>query len=155
MSEERKKSSALRISLIAITTAIVAVFTIAIRVPTPVGGYVSLCDVAVVFVSATFGPVTGFIAGGVGTAIADLAGGFGQWAPEPDSLVYKLLAAAVAILTVAGGYFLLTGAFLIGFAAALPEVPANVVQSACGVIVGLPLSVAVRKAYRRIDEFKW
>ncbi len=174
MSEERKKSSALRISLIAITTAIVAVFTIAIRVPTPVGGYVSLCDVAVVFVSATFGPVTGFIAGGVGTAIADLAGGFGQWAPvsfvvhgleallialivrsKPDSLVYKLLAAAVAILTVAGGYFLLTGAFLIGFAAALPEVPANVVQSACGVIVGLPLSIAVRKAYRRIDELKW
>ena len=174
MGEERKKSSALRISLIAITTAIVAVFTIAIRVPTPVGGYVSLCDVAVVFVSATFGPVTGFIAGGVGTAIADLAGGFGQWAPvsfvvhgleallialivrkNPDSLSLRILSALVAVVVVAGGYFLLTGAFLIGFGAALPEVPANIVQSAVGVLFGLPLSLAVRKAYRKIDDFAW
>lgn len=171
---ENKKNTALRMSLIAITTAIVAVFTIAIRIPTPLGGYVSLCDVAVTFVSYTFGPITGLIAGGLGTALADLAGGFGQWAPvsfvvhglealvialivraKPDSLIYKIISAAVAIVIVAGGYFLLTGAFLVGFSAALAEIPANIAQAAVGVVLGLPLSMAVGRAYRKIDEIKW
>ena len=168
------KSPAVRMSILAVTTALVAVFTIAVRVPTPIGGYVSLCDVAVTFVSYTFGPITGLIAGGLGTAIADAAGGFGQWAPvsfvvhgleallislivrkNPDSLIYKILSALVAIVIVAGGYFLLTGAFLIGFSAALPEIPANILQSAVGVILGLPLSLSVRRAYRKIDDFAW
>lgn len=147
---ENKKNTALRMSLIAITTAIVAVFTIAIRIPTPLGGYVSLCDVAVTFVSYTFGPITGLIAGGLGTALADLAGGFGQWAPvsfvvhglealvialivraKPDSLIYKIISAALA------------------------EIPANIAQAAVGVVLGLPLSMAVGRAYRKIDEIKW
>ena len=45
---KNSKNPAIRMSIIAVATAIVAVFTIAIRIPTPVGGYVSLCDVAVV-----------------------------------------------------------------------------------------------------------
>lgn len=168
------KSPAIRMSILAVTTALVAVFTIAIRIPTPLGGYVSLCDVAVTFVSYTFGPITGLIAGGLGTAIADLVGGFGQWAPvsfvvhglealiialivriNPDSLFYRIISAIVAVVIVAGGYFLLTGAFLVGFGAALPEIPANIVQAAVGVLLGLPLSLSVNKAYRKIDELKW
>ena len=130
---QNAKSPAIRMSIVAVTTALVAVFTIAIRIPTPLGGYVSLCDVAVTFVSYTFGPITGLIAGGLGTAIADLVGGFGQWAPvsfvvhglealiialivriNPDSLFYRIVSALVAVVIVAGGYFLLTGAFLVG-----------------------------------------
>ena len=171
---QNAKSPAIRMSIVAVTTALVAVFTIAIRIPTPLGGYVSLCDVAVTFVSYTFGPITGLIAGGLGTAIADLVGGFGQWASvsfvvhglealiialivriNPDSLFYRIVSALVAVVIVAGGYFLLTGAFLVGFGAALPEVPANIVQSAVGVLLGLPLSLSVNKAYRKIDELKW
>ena len=171
---QNAKSPAIRMSIVAVTTALVAVFTIAIRIPTPLGGYVSLCDVAVTFVSYTFGPITGLIAGGLGTAIADLVGGFGQLAPvsfvvhglealiialivriNPDSLFYRIVSALVAVVIVAGGYFLLTGAFLVGFGAALPEVPANIVQSAVGVLLGLPLSLSVNKAYRKIDELKW
>ena len=161
---KNSKNPAIRMSIIAVTTAIVAVFTIAIRIPTPVGGYVSLCDVAVTFVSYTFGPLTGLIAGGLGTAISDLLGGFDGLEAllialivrkNPDSLSLRILSALVAVVVVAGGYFFLTGAFLIGFGAALPEVPANIVQSAVGVLFGLPLSLAVRKAYRKIDDFAW
>lgn len=75
-----KNRTAMRISLIAIMTAIVAVFTLVIRIPSPIGGYISLCDAAVTFASYAFGPVTGFIAGGLGTAFADLIGGYPQWA---------------------------------------------------------------------------
>lgn len=172
--EEKNTSTALRISLIAVTTAIVAVFTIALRIPTPIGGYVSLCDAAVTFVAYSFGPFTGFIASGLGTAIADLIGGYGQWAPisfithglealaialivrkNPASFIYKIISAIIAAIIVAGGYFLLTGAFLIGFSASLAEVPANLVQAIVGVIIGLPLSLAVRRAYRKIDDIAW
>ena len=78
MAEENR--TALRISLVAIMTAIVAVFTIIIRIPSPIGGYISLCDAAVTFVAYAFGPFTGLIAGGLGAAFADLLGGFPQWA---------------------------------------------------------------------------
>ena len=74
---------------------------------------------------------------------------------KPDSLIYKIISAAVAIVIVSGGYFLLTGAFLVGFSAALAEIPANIAQAAVGVVLGLPLSMAVGRAYRKIDEIKW
>ena len=77
-----RNRSALRISLIAVSAAIVAVFTIVIRIPvSATGGYISLVDAGVSFVAYAFGPLTGFIAGGVGTALADILGGYAQWAP--------------------------------------------------------------------------
>ena len=75
-----KNRTALRISLIAIMTAVVAVFTLVVRIPSPIGGYISLCDAAVSFVAYAFGPVSGLIAGGLGAAFADLIGGYPQWA---------------------------------------------------------------------------
>ena len=75
-----RNRTALRISLVAIMTAVVAVFTMVIRIPSPIGGYISLCDAAVSFAAYAFGPFTGLIAGGLGAAFADLIGGFPQWA---------------------------------------------------------------------------
>ena len=51
-----KNRTALRISLVAIMTAVVAVFTLIIRIPSPIGGYISLCDAAVSFTAYAFGP---------------------------------------------------------------------------------------------------
>lgn len=167
--------AALRISLLAVCTALVAVFTIAVRVPVPAtGGYISLCDVAVTFVAYSFGPVTGFIAGGLGTALSDMLGGYMQWAPvsfvvhgvealliallvkkDHVTLLVKILAAIVAVIVVAGGYYLLTGLFLIDFKTALAEVPGNLIQAAVGAVLGLVLSEAVGKAYRKIDTLRW
>ena len=75
-----RNRTALRISLVAIMAAVVAVFTMVIRIPSPIGGYISLCDAAVVFSAYAFGPLTGFIAGGLGSAFADLLGGYPQFA---------------------------------------------------------------------------
>lgn len=174
-----KKSPALRISMMAVTTAIVAFFTIALRINIPAtNGYISLTDVAVTFVAFTFGPVTAFVAGGLGTAIADLAGGFASWAiisfivhgleaflvslitgrkegKENVNLICKIAAACVAVIVVSGGYFLLTGLFLIDFPTALAEVPVNIAQSLFGAVFGLIFSQAVRKAYRKIDDFRF
>lgn len=170
-----KNKSALRISLIAVSTAIVAVFTIVIRIPvSATGGYISLVDAGVSFVSYAFGPVTGFIAGGVGTALADILGGYAQWAPVSfvvhgvealvlglivkkmkSTIAVKLLAALSAVVIVSLGYLFLTSLFLVTFAEALTEVVPNIIQSGVGAIVGLGLYEAVRKGYPRLDSLRW
>ena len=70
------------IGLLAVLIALVAVFTLLPRVPVPAtGGYANLSSVAITFTGLVFGPFVGAIAGGVGTAIADLLGGFLPFAP--------------------------------------------------------------------------
>ena len=93
----KENRTALRISLLAVTTALVAVFTMLVRVPTPTGGYINLCDVAITFIAYTFGPITGFIAGGLGTALADALGGYMQYAPI-SFVVHGLEALLVALI---------------------------------------------------------
>lgn len=82
--EQNKNSSslAMRIALAAVLTAVTAVFTLIVRVPiAPTRGYINLGDAAIYFTAFTFGPITAMIAAGLGTAIADLIGGYPQWAP--------------------------------------------------------------------------
>ncbi|HHX65104.1 MAG TPA: ECF transporter S component, partial [Chloroflexi bacterium] len=70
------------IAVMAVMIAVTAVFTMLVRVPIPATqGYFNFSDVAVYFSAFTFGPLVGLVAGGVGTAIADLLGGYAQWAP--------------------------------------------------------------------------
>ena len=170
-----KNRTALRISLVAIMTAVVAVFTLIIRIPSPIGGYISLCDAAVSFAAYAFGPFPGLIAGGLGAAFADLVGGFPQWAvisfivhgieaflmglvirKNSSSIAMKILAAVIAVVIVSGGYLLLTTLFgLTVFSEAILEVPGNIAQSAVGAVIGLLLYTGVRKAYRPLDDLRW
>ena len=70
----RKQKAAVQISLMAIMSALVAVGTLVIRIPNPMGGYFNIGDV-MIFVSAlAFSPFVGGFAGGLGSAIADLIG---------------------------------------------------------------------------------
>ncbi|MGD1818865.1 MAG: ECF transporter S component [Pleomorphochaeta sp.] len=173
--EKKKSNSALRTSLIAVLTAVVVVFTIIVKVPTPTKGYLNLCDLAICFIAFTFSPLTAFIAGGLGTCIADIISGYPQWAPISFvvhgvegllvALIVKrsaqeisdgvkvsalkvILAMIVCVVIVAGGYFLLSAIFMsLGFAAAAAGIPGNIVQSGIGVVAGYALSRAVVKAY--------
>ncbi|MFA5513458.1 MAG: ECF transporter S component [Sphaerochaetaceae bacterium] len=168
----KEKITAIRIALIAMLTAVVVVFTLIVRVPTPIKGYISLCDVAIVFSAYLFGPWVGAIAGGLGTGIADLLGGYAQWAPlsflihglqglligliahrksskksPMDVFFFRLLfGGIVGIVVMSGGYYL-AGGILYGFKAALTELPLNLLQSAVGSVVGILASHAVLKAY--------
>ncbi len=156
---------AIHIAIVAVMIAVTTVFTMLVRVPIPAtNGYFNFSDVAVYFAAYTFGPVVGLVAGGVGAAIADLLGGFPQWAAltflahGAQGLVAGLLgwrrdAAGMAIawvlgtVAMAGIYFLGEGFLLTGWGPALIEVPTNLIQNAVGGLVGIPLFLAVRKAY--------
>ena len=110
----------------AVLAAVTAVLTLLPKVPIPgTQGYVHLGDAAVVFTALVLGPITALLAGGLGTAAADLLGGYAQWAPisfvvhglqglaigllirmRPRSIILAVAAGALGTLVMAAGYFL-------------------------------------------------
>jgi uncharacterized membrane protein len=183
MNDQKRKhipaSPAFRIASLAILTAVTAVFTYMVRIPiAPTRGYLNLGDVAIYFTAFTFGPVSALIAGGLGTALADIISGYSQWAPISlfvhglQGLVaglvagiawreqrggfnwYWLAGAAAGTAVMCGGY-LLAGSLMVGLAAALVELPGNLLQNLAGVAGGIPLTLAVRRAYPPVTEIGW
>ena len=157
----------------AVLAGLVAVFTLFIRVPSPAKGYFNLSDAAVVFAGLVFGPLTALLAGGLGTAAADLIGGFALWAPisfvahglqglvigllsqrKPGSVPLAIAACAAGIVVMAGVY-LAGGILIAGPGAAVAELPGNLVQAAAGTVLGIPLSIAVRAAYPPVRDLSW
>ncbi len=142
--------------------ALVAVATFIVQVPNPATkGYFNIGDI-MIFVSAlTFGPIVGGFAGSVGSAISDVAGGYGYFAPFTfavkglEGLIAGLVSnrASVirdAVAVIAAGSEMITGYFftevyLYGVPYALTEVPGNVSQIVVGGLVGVPLAMILRK----------
>ena len=60
---------------------VIMIITMFIRIPLPSGGYFNFGDVAVVFAGLLLGKTGGLIAGGVGSALADILGGFAVFSP--------------------------------------------------------------------------
>lgn len=151
------------IPLIAIMTAVTTVLTMFVKIPTPTRGYLNLSDTMIFFSAYAFGPWVGGIVGGLGPALSDLISGYPQWAIF--TFVIDGLQAVIAGLIIrefkpfniiAGslvaevwkvfGYFI-AGGILSGFGPALGEILGNSFQMVVGLIVGLALFSAVRKAY--------
>lgn len=147
-------------------TALVAVGTLILRIPNPMGGYFNVGDV-MIFVSAlTFGPFVGGFAGGVGSAIADMIGfplfviptliikgleGFiAGLVTDKKGVLRDVLAVVVAGSEMIIGYFLVELYPLDwGLGGALAEVPGNVAQIVIGGIIGIPIALVLR---RRLPE---
>ncbi len=83
MNEERPiMSPAFRVASIAVLAAVTTVLTRVVQIPTTASNYINLGDVAIVFTAIVFGPFSAALAGGLGTALADLLSGpYAFWAP--------------------------------------------------------------------------
>ena len=154
------------IALSAILAALVCASTLLIQVPIPATqGFFNVGDAMVMVAALTFGPIVGFFAGGFGSALADLIGGWYVWVPF--TLVIKglegFLAGSIVVLDegnsgvrtkivawiVAGsemvvGYFLVQY-YMYGLGAALIELPFNIIQMLAAGIIGIPLSIVVAR----------
>ena len=167
-------SPAFRIASIAVLAAVTTVLTRIVQVPLPARGYINLGDVAIVFTAITLGPFSGALAGGLGTALADLLSGpYAFWAPislvvhglqgllvgliagvKPNNVLLQCLGGLVGIAVMAGGY-LAAGIFLEGTGPALTEVPGNLIQGAAGVLLGILVAAAVLRAYPPVRQWRW
>jgi len=103
--------------------AIVFLSTYFTRVPTPLpGGYFNLGDASIMTAAVLLGPVTGLIAGAVGSALADLAAGAFLFIPVTfivkglEGLVTGLITVKLRKKGVAGApyHFLLAFAVFVG-----------------------------------------
>jgi uncharacterized membrane protein len=150
-------------------TALACLTTLFVRIPLPSRGYFNVGDVAVVFGGLLLGfmnPRQGvwwaLAACGVGSALADILGGFAVFAPltlaakgaegalaavaasRSGTAQYVLL--GLGGLTMVGVYFI--GETLmpnIGLQGAVAEIPANVIQAVGGAVGGLFAAKALRK----------
>jgi uncharacterized membrane protein len=160
----KKQKAVIQLSLMAIMSALVAVGTLIVRIPNPMGGYFNVGDVMIFVAALTFNPLIGGVAGGLGSAIADIIG-FPLFAIP--TLVIKGLEGLLASLitnkknvyrdvlaVVAAGTEMIVGYFLVevylwGLSGALLEVPANIAQIAIGGLIGIPIALVLR---RRLPE---
>ncbi len=136
-------------------TVLVMVVTLLVRIPVPGGGYFNMGDVLIVFSGLFAGWKTGLIAGGVGSALADLIG-FPVFAPltlvikgleglicglaKPGNRLQSFIFPAIAVLLMVAGYFTGTWFFPnLGKAVALADLPVNLIQASVGYIGGRTL----------------
>ena len=112
--------------------AFVCVATMVIQIPVPMTeGYVNIGDSIIFVASILFGPIPGMIAGGLGSALADILTGYSHWAlftllikglegyivgfivRKNVTLIKNILATSVGTFIMVVGY-LLAGSFLQG-----------------------------------------
>ena len=71
-----------KIVMAALFAALACVATMSIRIPTPgTGGYIHPGDAIVILSGVILGPVWGLLAAGIGSAMADLLGGYFLYVP--------------------------------------------------------------------------
>ncbi len=157
-----------RLVLGALFVALVAIATMVINIPmAATQGFINVGDTVVFLSALLMGPKAGFIAGGLGSALADLLLGYAHWAPWTlvikgvEGLIAGVLGHAtyqqegrasvrvVAVLEISAlwmvaGYYL-AGGLMVGFDAALASVPGNLVQGLGSAVLAWPLLQAFAK----------
>lgn len=146
-----------KLILAALFAALSCVATMSIRIPTPgTGGYIHPGDAIVILSGVILGPVWGFLAGGIGSALSDLIGGYFIYVPitfvikglvalaagllyqkigknQKSRYIAVILGGVADIILVAGGYFVCE--FFIYGAGAAASIPANIIQGVGGLVI--------------------
>lgn len=161
------KNTTQKIVMAAMLAALTCVATMIIKIPSPLKGYINLGDCVVLLAGWTLSPTYGFLAAGLGSALADLFAGYVVYAPAtfvikgvmaliayygfkllhkkignlPSRIITGIVAEAAMIL----GYFVFEG-FLYGFGPSVVNVPANSVQGIAGLILGCVLVKVFEKS---------
>ena len=156
----KKQKNAIRISLVIVFSSLVAIGTLIIRIPNPMGGYFNVGDVMIFVTALTFNPIIGGLASGLGSAVADIIGGFptfviptlvikglegfiASFLKTKKNIFRDFLAVFVAGIEMIAGYFIVEY-FLWGYGGALAEIPTNIAQIVIGGLLGIPIAIILR-----------
>lgn len=144
----------------AMLAALTCVATMIIKIPSPLKGYINIGDCVVLLAGWSLSPIYGFLAAGLGSALADVFSGYVTYAPatfiikgvmaliayygfellrkKASSIPAQIVSGAVAEAWMVMGYFLFEG-FLYGFAPSVVNIPPNGVQGIVGLALGCVL----------------
>ncbi|MGM8365304.1 ECF transporter S component [Virgibacillus sp. W0181] len=150
--------------------ALVFVSTAFLNIRLPIasnGGLVHLGTAMLFTASILFGPKKGALAGALGMAIFDIIGGWLLWAPitfvsravqgyivgkiawsrdrKGKSIAFNLLATIISMPPMIGIYFIGEGIIYGNWITPLLSIPGDIVQNVLGVIIALPICVALKK----------
>lgn len=152
-----------KIVMAALMAALTCVATMIIQIPSPLKGYLNLGDCVVLLSGWILSPVYGFVAAGLGSALADLFSGYIVYAPAtflikglmaliafyafknlhmnnkklgklPSRIISGIFAEIVMVL----GYFMFEG-IMYGFIASSVNILPNVIQGFAGLFIGVIL----------------
>ncbi|MGG1398482.1 ECF transporter S component [Bacillus salipaludis] len=139
-----------------------------IKLPIAANGGLVHLGTAMLFIAAIlFGPKKAALAGAIGMALFDLAGGWALWAPitfvsralqgfivgkiawsngrNGNSLAFNLIGAIVSMPVMIAVYYIGEVILYGNWVAPVASIPGDVVQNVLGVIVALPVSAALKK----------
>lgn len=141
----------------ALLAALTCVATMIIKIPSPLKGYLNLGDCVVLLAGWMLSPTYGFLAAGLGSALADTFSGYATYVPATfvikglmaliafygfkllhsklGNISSRIISGIVAEVVMLAGYFIFEG-FLYGFGPSLVNIPANVIQGIAGLIIG-------------------
>lgn len=152
--------------------ALVCIATMTIQIPMPgTNGYINIGDSVIFISSILFGPVAGMIAGGIGSALADILSGYAHWAiftliikglegylvgviiRNHATVLKSVFATALGTIVMVLGYFaagiILKGSIVISAA----SIPANLIQGIVSMAISIPLAYSLSKV-RYVKTFK-
>ena len=144
----------------ALLAALACVATMIIKIPSPLKGYLNLGDCIVLVTGWMLSPAYGFLAAGLGSALADILSGYVVYAPATfvikglmamiafygfkllkeklGNMPARIISGVAAEIMMILGYFCFEGC-LYGFAPSAVNIPANGVQGIAGLILGVIL----------------
>ena len=154
------KTRTKKIVMAALLASLTCVATMIIKIPSPLKGYLNLGDCIVLVAGWILSPTYGFLAAGLGSALADIFSGYVVYAPAtfvikgimalvayygfkmlrkkignlPSRIISGVFAEIIMIL----GYFVFEG-FMYGFVPSLVNIPANGMQAIANLIIGVVL----------------
>ena len=153
------KTKTQKMVLAALIASLTCVATMLVKIPSPLKGYLNLGDCVVLVSGWVLSPLYGFLAAGIGSALADVFSGYIIYAPATfvikglmalaAYLIFKALktikvtysrviGGIIAEIIMVLGYFLFEGA-LYSFSASVVNIPANAIQGVAGLILGIVL----------------
>ena len=149
-----------KIVMSALLAAFVCIATMIIKIPSPLKGYLNLGDCIVLVAGWLLSPTYGFLAAGIGSALADVFSGYIIYAPATfiikgamalvayygfklfskklSNLTSRIISGILAEIFMILGYFVFEG-FLYGFLPSVVNIPANGVQGIAGLVIGIML----------------